>query len=169
MTDIKNNEIIEVDADTADEERTENEMLIDSVWFSNIKENEKVEVEFSSAGCFHHHIDFYEFTGIPENKVEVTFFKGKRWPEEGNQQNLEKMGQLKLKKEELKQLDKLIMFYQSEPEGGCTTIEHIKLKLIRKGKVVVEKEYRDASCATYRMEDLMTFGYLKLRIEENNK
>ncbi len=144
-------------------------MQVDSVRFSDIKENEKVEVEFSSAGCFHHYIDFYEFTGTQEKKVEVALFESS-WSEKENRPiKLEKSGKLELKEEELKQLDRLIKFYQSEPEGGCTTMNHIKLKLIRKGKVVVEKEYEDASCATYDMEDLMTFEFIKQRIEENNK
>ncbi len=141
---------------------------IDSVWFSNLKENEKVEVEFSSAGCFHHETGFFEFTGTQNNKVEVALFES-LWPKEPDKpiwerSKGEKSGELELTPAELKQLDRLIGLYQDKPKGWCTT----KLKLLREGKVVREKAYEDASCAIL-FDREMTFEFLKQRIEENNK
>ncbi len=137
----------------------------ENITINNLKENENISVEFSSSGCFHSITDILEFQG-----GGVTIYELKQeWSEKEKKLidlGMKKLGTLQLSKGDIQGLDRLFLFYAGEPNGGCTTVDTIKVKLSRDSKLVKIKEFVDGSCDTYDKKDIVTFGALKRRLEQ---
>lgn len=126
---------------------------------SGLKASESVEIRYSSQGCFHSADELFVIAG---GTVKFSELKMK-WDEEAKKEiELERKadGIVKLEKGDAEKLDKLLKFYASEPSGSCTTVDTIMIRLFSKGKCIQSELYKDGSCRTEEMEDVLTLPAL---------
>ncbi|MGJ8651298.1 MAG: hypothetical protein ACSHX4_13140 [Opitutaceae bacterium] len=133
--------------------------------FQTLAKGERVEVTFSSSGCFHHSTELFIFQG---NTVEV-YELVSTWSEE-KQESIEgartRLGELPLSPDDLKKLDKLFKFYAKPGFGGCTTVDTIKVEYYKEKSLLSTTDFTDGTCATYGMKSLLTFGEIRQRLAE---
>jgi len=133
--------------------------------FQKLAKGERVEVTFSSSGCFHHSTELFIFQG---NKVEV-YELATTWSHEKQERlTVDRMalGELVLSSDDCKQLDELFKFYSKPVFGGCTTVDTIVVKHYNEKDLLSTTDFRDGTCATYDMKSLLTFLDLRQRLAE---
>ena len=133
--------------------------------FQTLAKGERVEVTFSSSGCYHSSTELFIFQG---NTVEV-YELASTWSAE-KQESIEeersRLGELPLSPDDLKKLDQLFKFYSKPGFGGCTTVDTIKVEYYKGKDLLSTTDFRDGTCATYGMKSLLTFGELRQRLAE---
>lgn len=135
--------------------------------FQKLTKDERVEVTFSSSGCFHHSTELFIFQG---NAVEV-FQLSTTWSQEKQEaveESRTRLGKLELSPDDLKKLDKLFKFYAKPGFGGCTTVDTIQVKHYKEKDLLSADEFTDGTCSTYGMKSLLTFGELERRLAEDD-
>ncbi|MGJ8638254.1 MAG: hypothetical protein ACSHYA_02580 [Opitutaceae bacterium] len=133
--------------------------------FQKLAEGERVEVTFSSSGCFHNSTELFIFKG---STVEV-YQLASIWSEQTKESSAGKgtrLGELVLSSDDLKKLDKLFKFYTKPAFGGCTTVDTIKVEHYKEKDLLSTTDFQDGTCATYDMKSLLTFGELRKRLAE---
>lgn len=125
---------------------------------------DKLLVNYSSNGCFHH-IN-YQFSFV-KNKV-LASEKIAQWKKDWNSEDaFNELGSLTLSDLDMKGLDNLLDFYKTNKKTGCTTKNHIEYKYFKAGKLIKSTEYLDASCTNDT--SLFTFPELANRLKLKNK
>lgn len=136
--------------------------------FQKLAKGERVEVTFSSSGCFHSSTEMFIFQG---NTVEV-YELVSTWSAE-KQESIEgartRLGELVLSPDDLKKLDKLFRFYVKPGFGGCTTVDTIKVEYYKEKDLLSTTDFTDGTCATYGMKSLLTFGEIRQRLAEESE
>ncbi|MGJ8654789.1 MAG: hypothetical protein ACSHX8_16130 [Opitutaceae bacterium] len=133
--------------------------------FQNIGAGERIEVTYSSSGCFHYSTALFIFQS---SQVEI-YQLDTLWSVE-KKESVEKgrtrLGELALSSEDLKKLDRLFKFYAKPGFGGCTTVDTIVVKHYKEKDLISTTDFTDGTCSTYGMKSLLTFGELRRRLEE---
>ncbi|MDP4624621.1 MAG: hypothetical protein NWT08_05715 [Akkermansiaceae bacterium] len=130
---------------------------------SGLKEGESLEIHYESRGCFHN-----STTDLVISKGMVRFFDIQmEWNEEKKEfveiaRN--PAGQMALEKADATGLDKLLKFYAGEPDGGCTTVDEITVRLIVDGEVKREADYTDGSCSASEVEGVIIIHTLQQKL-----
>lgn len=124
--------------------------------FAKLKAGETIQVRYSSNGCFHSLTQEFVFRG--GSTVKVTEIQRTWSPEKkAFTEKAVELGTTRLSPKNLSQLDDTLGFYRKPPSGGCTTVDHVELKLQRKDGTVQAESYTDASCSIGRKWSLLTF------------
>ncbi|MBC7948324.1 MAG: hypothetical protein H7Y42_10625 [Chitinophagaceae bacterium] len=116
---------------------------------STLESDEEIRIEFSSQGCFHNTKFFYVLRGGSTKFLDVTQAKSE-WNAEKKEMvdlGVVPIGTVALQVEDVNGLDHLFSFYRMKSDGGCTTIDHLKVEYIRAGKIIGEEKITDSSCA----------------------
>ena len=127
--------------------------------FRGLPEGRVVEVTFTSQGCFHQSIHEFRFRRAGSLFVEVTKVSSP-WEEseiKASNPTRVPLGTVVLSDVEAVSLDRLIAFYREGREGGCTTVDSIKISQIENGKPVTTESFTDATCATDHLQGTMIF------------
>lgn len=131
----------------------------------SLEGDQTLAVRFTSVGCFHGFTDIIILTKGEASiySIETNWSEEKKEPIEVGRKHL---GTVKLTDEDVSKLDALFTFYASKPLGGCTTSEQINVSLMDGDEVLKTYEFVDATCSTYDMESVLTFGALKAKLEK---
>jgi hypothetical protein len=137
--------------------------------FSDLQAGEEMKVDFNSTGCFHQQTYKLSFRRQSEVVVSATTFEFVRSEDSSviTATNETALGQVTLSGTDLTGLDKLLRFYRSGRSGGCTTSDRIIVCRLRDGKIVATEHFKDDSCATYEMKELLTMPSLISRIQKS--
>ena len=133
--------------------------------FQSLGPNEKLEIRFSSFGCFHQ--KHYRFI-VTSHQAEV-FQVQKTWTgtEKGLVQTDEEfLGITPLSEGDLTRLDSLIEFYRAVPSIFSTTHEEISIQSFSGNEPPQRFEFVDESGETASMESVLTFPELARRVSE---
>lgn len=133
------------------------------VSISALGKGEKAEILFTSQGCFHGYTNLVE---IADGMVSFSDIE-MRWDAEKKQSvevSRKAAGVSKLEKTDALKLDQLLKYYESGPPSGCTTVDTIVVRILREGKEVRSETYKDGSCGTYEMKEVLTIPALKERL-----
>lgn len=140
----------------------------EAVKLTDLKNNEKIIIYFTSTGCFHNSKEKYIFT-----KKSVEIYNIPREWENNQNKYIEKtpelIGKFEVKEEQMKDLDKLLEYYNEEKGNGCTTIDYLILEKYKKDILIFTKNYKDASCDSMDRKDLITFYKFKNELLKNKK
>jgi hypothetical protein len=130
--------------------------------FSKLKQGDTLIVRFHSSGCFHDETYDLIFRRTPELAVSIVHLpcEAIRPALIDPQTNRVDLGTLTLSKSDIAGLDKLMDFYRSNREGGCTTLVKIAFTQQRDGKTVATEQVTDDSCQTYQMKRVTSFTKL---------
>lgn len=118
--------------------------------FAGFAMGDKLQMRFTSGGCFHFYTYDLTFTRIPKPSVSVAAVRleldgpGPRASYRDAERR--ELGNLPLSDSDLAGLDTLLAFYRSNSVGGCTTYDGIKISQIHDGKVIATENFVDASC-----------------------
>ena len=104
--------------------------------FEAINPGEKISVQFSSSGCFHHKEFQLWFEGTSTGEVNL---KTDASADHGRAPVL-------LHSSDLKSLNHLLALYRSVREGRCTTEETITVTKYAAGQAVSEEKYLNKTC-----------------------
>ncbi len=134
--------------------------------------SQEIHVEYTSQGCFGISHRLFEFKGGRIPIVRILNLK-KQWSEDKKQFieiSRELLGSVKLLKNELHQLDNLFGYYKSlSHPGGCTTVDTISVKYLKKSKLLKSETFIDATCNTYNQKDIITFYQLEMKIYKDTE
>ncbi|MEP4808350.1 MAG: hypothetical protein ABJ118_07165 [Luteolibacter sp.] len=130
---------------------------------SDLKEGESLEIHYESRGCFH-----FSITDIVISGGVAKFFDIRMEWDAEKKEHVEiarnPAGQMALDKADAAALDKLLKFYADEPDGGCTTIDEITVRLRVGEEVKREADYTDASCAASDVKGGITLHALRQKL-----
>lgn len=145
--------------------------------FSELEYGERLNVRYSSEGCFHRRAYDFEFKPLLRKMdaavtVRVTALQ-LSWDEaaKANRYHSPKLvGTLTLYEKDLAGLDRLIAFYRTHPRGGSTTVDHITFKHFRsepgsEAEPVAVEQYVDSSSGSHDVRGVLTLGELAGRLE----
>ena len=140
----------------------------DDLKLSNLKENEKVIIYFTSKGCFHFQNEKYIFVdkAIEIYNIPISWSSDQK---EIIEESPELLGKFILKENQLKKLDKLLLFYAKDKPGGCTTEDKVVIEKYINNELKNTKNYTDASCSSDDQKDLVTFFKLKDDLNKQKK
>jgi len=128
----------------------------DVPYISKLTRFYRMEITYRSTGCFHRFLYLFDF----DSKNNVVIYDC----------SLEKklLGRYKLLDEELKKLDSLIQYYDSNMHsyGNCTTTDLISIKIKFCNILIRKFSYKDDSCMVTQQEGLMSFGSLLSKVEK---
>jgi len=132
----------------------------DPISFSSLKDGDVIRVTFSSTGCFHRTNRVFEFheKSVAISSPDQAASSLKKDPESS------KIGTLVVSKDDLKKLDRLLLFYRENKQVGCTTVDHIQIEQTRADGRSLSEKYADASCQSEQIEDALTFPQLQARL-----
>ncbi|MGJ8643017.1 MAG: hypothetical protein ACSHX9_06385 [Luteolibacter sp.] len=130
---------------------------------SGLKEGETLEIHYESLGCFHNSITVVVISrGVVKfSDVHMEFNKEKK---EFIEIARNPVGQLALGEADATGLDTLLEFYAGEPDGGCTTVDEITVRLLVDGEVKREADYTDGSCSADEVEGAITISALRQKL-----
>jgi len=136
---------------------------------SALQDGEFIDVSFDSSGCYHR--DKLTFTISSSNGVTSVagFESSLRWSD-AEREPLpanKGLGPLVLSHADCILIDKLLEYYRSDLEDGCTTVDQVKLTLISRTRGTVKENYEDGSCSTYDRRDILTFRALAQRMAKS--
>jgi len=120
---------------------------------------------YKTTGCFHHRE--YELIFKRATALDVTIVRVDLTRSEAQRTfitNRTVLGDLELKNDEVKGLDRLLAFYRSHPPFGCTTVDRITFSQRREGKVIATEKFTDGSCSFIDRKDITWIGNLVDRL-----
>lgn len=135
---------------------------------STLKNTEEIRIQFSSQGCFHNTKYFYVIRGGSGKFIDISRAKSE-WNAEKKEMvdlGIVPIGTVSLQAEDANGLDNLFSFYRIKSDGGCTTIDHLKIEYMRAGKLVGEEEITDSSCVVSMISMMKTDEEYRKRVGE---
>lgn len=135
--------------------------------FSQLQPGEQIKIHFISQGCFRTVAYDFAFERNTATTVRIWSLKPSRnaSTESLEYHALKPLGTLTLTSRDIQGLDRLIRFYQSHPEGRCTTVDKITISHIRDGRVIAENHYVDQSCDASNSRHITALPSLVRRLE----
>ena len=125
--------------------------------FRSLGPNDRVEVEFASAGCFHKEQYHFTFKDGDPTKVTVTLTHavGRKLPDP-------LVANLNVNDRDKSGLDALMRFCRSHRWSWsiCTTKKMIQISWYRGSRKVYEETHTDGSCDWWDVPGALTFGSL---------
>jgi hypothetical protein len=135
--------------------------------FSGLEPDQTVEVFYTSKGCFHSDSVELVFSPGPTGLMVAGFDTAPRVDMKRMVEVRERvtLKPISITHQDAHRLDRLMEFYRGAKDGGCTTMDTIRVTK-RAGKEVLSSEsFEDASCATYDRKDLLIIPALVKRME----
>lgn len=133
--------------------------------FSKLPKGDTIRMIFRSQGCFgggNYELVFKKTTNVLVTISALTIYPA--YPDRPAQTNIiTQVGEVNLTESELRGLDKLLAFYRSRPRGWCTTVDRIHLTQMREKEVIASEQFVDGSCASDRIEGIVTVWTLILK------
>ena len=127
--------------------------------FSALADDEWIEVEYQSQGCFH---SFERVLKIHRGERPRLVVDTPGWFPDDDLQ-----GEIPLSEEDLRALDTLLSYYRSERFGSCTTREKLSFRW-KKGllfpRTTKSEAYEDEACGPNDGEDLVIFWKILNRL-----
>jgi len=144
--------------------------------FSELQPGDRVHIRFASTGCFHSNDYKFEFERGDATTVRVAALS-RSWNagrKSFDYHSPKQLGTLTLTPRDISGLDRLVRFYRTHPEGGCTTtddvtIEHFQHFNDPASPAIATEHYVDDSCDTYRLHGLTTLPSLANRLERKTQ
>lgn len=145
-----------------------------TIYFSHLEDNEKIEVRLSEEGCFpSREINIFEFYDGENPRVTISKIV-REWLEKDmkyNTKSKEEIATIQLTKEDFVQLDNFVNCYRSSPSDafystGFTTYESLKIIYYKNKKMVLQEEYNGNTCDAYNEKNMLTFDALIGRIKK---
>jgi hypothetical protein len=130
------------------------QLSLDEPKLSTLEDDEVAVIQFRSQGCFH--FDRYEFTFTGPMPLEVTA-KKQDFRDPSNSDPLP--GKVWLDEVTVERLDRLLAFYRTAPEGGCTTEDFITIEWNAHGTWSVTESFHDDTCDV-RSPDVLPLAHL---------
>ena len=135
--------------------------------FSSLPKDDELHMTFTTSGCFHY--ASYELTFQRSTDTTVSVVQIEReWSQKlkaFTSTNRVTIGALKLTNADVEGLDRLLQFYRSSPQNGCTTVDAISISQRHDGKVAATEQFIDGSCS-YEMKNLTRITALIARLEK---
>ena len=128
--------------------------------FSKLGDNQWIEIYFESNGCFHSEKRKLRVYGGDRPRVEVDArsFVGGR------------VRSLDLSRDDLVGLDRLLVYYETPRDGGCTTTEKLDFRWKEGGglfsRTTKSRRFEDASCGDWHYSDVLWIWDLVRRAEQ---
>lgn len=129
--------------------------------FVGLASGDRLEVRFTSEGCFHFYACDLTFTRTGHAAVSIAAVQP-RWEGAGKTYRYSErseLSRLSLSETDLKGLDALLSFYRTNTISGCTTRNSIKISQIHDGTAIATEKFTDASCS---VEDGSVKGVLSI-------
>lgn len=128
---------------------------------------EELEIRYSSSGCFH--AETYDMLV----KDRVIVFSRQNFRRDGVTRELVETGKVaigrkRLSDAEVEGLDLLFKYYESEHDGGCTTVDSISIILKSRDGGHRQVKYTDASCNAASVRGVITFGDVMAGLEQES-
>jgi hypothetical protein len=123
--------------------------------FAALAPGDEVSVHFESDGCFHHVAAEVVLTreanglAIALNHADANLIPSTHFA-----------AAPALDAEEMLRLDRVLGFYRSNRSEGCTTVDHVTLRVLSGAWKGIEESYTDASCGTMEASTYYPFGAL---------
>ena len=127
---------------------------------SGLKADETLEVSYESQGCFHNSALQISITAGEVKMVEI-IRKSDAEKKESKAVSTVELGKITLDAGSIAGLDRLLKFYADVPNSYCTTVDKITVEKKKGNETVRRAAYTDASCATYEMKGVVTFGQIE--------
>ncbi len=127
---------------------------------SGLKADETLEVSYESEGCFHNSALQISITAGEVKMVEIIRQSDADKKVSKAVSTIE-LGKITLDAESIAGLDRLLNFYADMPNNYCTTVDKITVEKKKGNGTVRRATYTDASCATYEMKGVVTFGQIE--------
>lgn len=128
-----------------------------------------LRIIYTSSGCFHHESYELTFKMLENASLEVSVVENVRElndSSESAQISHEPIGAVILQGRDLDRLGKLIEYYDSLEDVGCTTVDHIVFQKVQTDIITVITEIYDASCGTHDRLDVLTLGEIVHRAKQ---
>ncbi|MCB1062043.1 MAG: hypothetical protein KDN20_03855 [Verrucomicrobiae bacterium] len=138
--------------------------------FSQMEENDGVEISYHSEGCFHHFTEYYEVKKS-DGKFRFSQFElnFKVMDPITREPQKRLLGQVLLSEADIKGLDKLLEYYRGPKNGGSTTSTTLLIEFIENGKKVqVEKIVDNSGGVDAESEgEILNFAEITLRFRSS--
>ena len=121
---------------------------------SHLHRGDTLRIEYSSSGCFFSTRAEVWILGRDPSVARVVVWDSGPVRAEGPVEP--KRRTVRLTSEDRRGLDNLLAFYRSSRSRGCTTVDHIKLTLSRKGKTARSESFVDGSCRVHDEPGVVT-------------
>lgn len=134
---------------------TNGERASGRIEFTALAPGDEVAVEFKSDGCFHHFAAEVVLTREPSGlavalrRADANVIPPRRL-----------VAAARLDADAMHRLDRVLGFYRSDRPEGCTTVDHITLRVLSGALKGVEERYTDASCGTFEEASYYPIGAL---------
>lgn len=136
--------------------------------FAALPGADSLKIRYATMGCFHSATYELAFTAGATPRASATRLL-LEWSEKDGvyvEKGREAVGEMALTAEDLRQLDALLAFYRAKPDGGCTTVEEIRVEQLRGGKLVAQESFTDASCSVHERKGVLSLGALLGRMQK---
>lgn len=136
--------------------------------FAALPGADTLRVRYDTTGCFHSASYEFTFTAgaaprVMAARLNLEWSETERKFVEASRVTL---GDLALAAEDLRQLDALIAFYRTKPNGGCTSIDKLHFEQVSGGKVVAKEAFTDASCSVHERKGVLSLSTLLDRMQK---
>lgn len=118
--------------------------------FARLPGGYQIRVDYTSQGCFNYEHEGWLYTGSPHPQLAVTPYRRDDSRQNEGERISEVAGRtwvVTLTADEVATLDTALDGYRRAELGGCTTVDHIRLTLLRYGKPIRTESYVDDTCA----------------------
>ncbi|MFT4550431.1 MAG: hypothetical protein ACI8XO_002757 [Verrucomicrobiales bacterium] len=122
------------------------------IQFNELAKGQTLTIDHHSSGCFHNEATRYEFEG-KQVKITPVF------------PDMQTHRIIQLSDRDFKKLDGTLKFYRYVADAGCTTREHISVKLYEDEKLIAEEKYIDGSCTIEEQKGILPLCELERRLK----
>ena len=132
--------------------------------FAALAPGDEVTVQLKSDGCFHHFAAEVLLTreasgfAVELRGADANLISGARLTAVAS-----------LDAEEMDKLDRVLGFYRTDRPGGCTTVDHVTLRVLSGALQGVEESFTDASCGTLEQSLSVPFDALLRVVHDTAK